>query len=99
MSDKPTTKPKSDQTELGALWKKQGQAQKFLSGNLDLSAIGIDKQIPVVIFTNKFKQKDSHPDYRIFLSKPKPQAGAAEPAVAAAAEADGGGSTTDDGIL
>jgi|SRR5882724_2858762 len=78
-------KPKSDQTEIGALWKKQGKAQKFLSGNLDLTAIGINKQIPVVIFTNKFKQKDTHPDYRVFLSKPKPQAGAAAPSTASEA--------------
>jgi uncharacterized protein (DUF736 family) len=96
MSDN-ASKPKSDQTEIGALWKKQGKAQKFLSGNLDLSAIGINKQVPVVIFTNKFKQKDTHPDYRVFLSKPKPQAGAAAPATAEA-EADAGGGDND-GIL
>ena len=97
MSDK-ATKLKSDQTELGALWKKEGQAQKFLSGNLDLTAIGINKQIPVVIFTNKFKQKDTHPDYRIFLSKPKPQSGAPAPA-AQAQHTTAAGQDDNDGIL
>ena len=62
---------KSDQIEIGALWKKEGKSQKFLAGNLDLAPIGINKQVPVVIFTNKFKQKDTHPDLRVYLSKPK----------------------------
>jgi len=65
-----TTK-KSDQIEIGALWKKDGREQKFLAGNIDLKPLGIDKVIPVVIFTNKFKQKDTHPDLRVYLSKPK----------------------------
>jgi len=85
MSD--NAKPKSDQVELGALWKKQGQSQKFLSGELDLNSIGINKKVPVVIFTNKFKQKDTHPDYRVFLSKPKTQAGSAPAKAATAAQA------------
>lgn len=97
MSDN-TNKQKSDQTELGALWKKNGAAQKFLSGNLDLTAIGINKQIPIVIFTNKFKQKDTHPDYRIFLSKPKPQSGGnSAPVNSEPAQAPAG--PEDDGIL
>lgn len=94
-----TSKPKSDQTELGALWKKQGQSQKFLSGEIDLAPIGINKKIPVVIFTNKFKQKETHPDYRVFLSKPKPQGGASAAPAAVAADADAGGADTNDGIL
>ena len=86
-------KPKSDQVELGALWKKEGKAQKFLSGELDLAALGIQKKVPVVIFTNKFKQKDTHPDYRVFLSKPKPTTGGGKSAPAAQPEAE------NDGIL
>ncbi len=70
---------KSDQIEVGALWNKEGKTQKFLSGNLnfkDLSdaqwqEVVKTRQVPVVIFTNKFKQKDSHPDLRVYLSKPK----------------------------
>lgn len=76
---------KSDQIEIGALWKKDGREQKFLAGNIDLKPLGIDKVIPVVIFTNKFKQKDTHPDLRVYLSKPKNDtAPAAAPAAKAA---------------
>jgi hypothetical protein len=57
--------------EVGALWKKQGKTQKFLSGTINLKALGYDKDVPVVVFSNKYKQKDSHPDLRIYLSKPK----------------------------
>jgi len=94
MSENANKKP-SDQIEIGALWKKAGKNQKFLAGNIDLKPIGIDKVVPVVIFTNKFKQKDTHPDYRVYLSKPKPQADAAPVAQADAPVAD----PADDGIL
>lgn len=65
------TNTSNDNVEIGALWKKQGKSQKFLSGTINLKAIGYDKDVPVIVFTNKFKQKDSHPDLRIYLSKPK----------------------------
>jgi uncharacterized protein (DUF736 family) len=60
--------------EIGALWKKTGKSQKFLSGTINLKALGYDKDVPVVVFTNKYKQKDTHPDLRIYLSKPKSEA-------------------------
>ena len=88
---------KSEQTEIGALWKKEGKSQKFLAGNLDFSEypealwkeLVRTKKLPVVIFTNKFKQKDTHPDLRIYLSKPKEQAPAPAAAPAAAQAQDG----------
>jgi uncharacterized protein (DUF736 family) len=78
MSDN-ANKPKSDQIEVGALWKKEGKSQKFLAGNLDLNTFPEPlwaefiktKKLPLVIFTNKFKQKETHPDLRVYLSKPK----------------------------
>ena len=91
----PANKPKSDQIEIGALWKKEGQSQKFLAGNLDFKNLNETqwnefvktKQIATVIFSNKFKQKDTHPDLRVYLSKPRVAAGAPAPApVAAQAE-------------
>lgn len=66
-----TNNTNNDNIEIGALWKKQGKSQKFLSGTINLKSIGYDKDVPVIVFTNKFKQKDSHPDLRIYLSKPK----------------------------
>lgn len=57
--------------EIGALWKKDGANQKFLSGYVKVDELGINTEVKVVVFANKNKTKDSAPDYRIFLSKPK----------------------------
>jgi len=67
---------KEAQIEIGALWKKQGTTQKFLSGTIKRSALPEGKEdIQVVVFSNKFKKADNHPDLRIYISKPR--AGAA----------------------
>ncbi len=89
-------KPKSDQIEIGAIWKKEGKSQKFLAGNFDLKNLTDTqwaefqktKQIPVVIFTNKFKQNERHPDLRVYLSKPKDSTPAAATSTAEAPVAD-----------
>lgn len=86
---------KSDQIEIGALWKKEGKNQKFLAGNINIKNLTDDqvkqliatKELPVVIFYNKFKQKDTHPDLRVYLSKPKASAPAPAAAKTAAAPA------------
>lgn len=97
MSDNSTPQTKSDQIEIGALWKKEGKSQKFLAGNLNFKDLPEDlwqefiktRQLATVIFTNKFKQKDTHPDLRVYLSKPKnaPAAPAQAPKPAAKAPA------------
>ena len=51
--------------EIGALWKKSGQNQKYLSGRLKLP--GTDEEVDVVIFTNKYKKQENHPDFRVYL--------------------------------
>ena len=86
---------KSNQIEIGALWKKDGKEQKFLAGNINLKNLTDEqiqtfvktKELPVVIFSNKFKQKDTHPDLRVYLSKPKVSAPAPAAAPAKAAPA------------
>jgi len=86
---------KSDQIEIGALWKKEGKNQKFLAGNINIKNLTDDqvkqliatKELPVVIFSNKFKQKDTHPDLRVYLSKPKTSAPAPAAAKTVAAPA------------
>jgi uncharacterized protein (DUF736 family) len=56
---------------IGALWKKKSKTGVvYLSGVLQKGQDG--KKTPIVIFANK-KAKDTHPDYRIFLSDPLPQ--------------------------
>lgn len=71
-----TDKPQNewDKKELGALWKRKKQAtgENYLSGMLNLKSLGFDKDVPVVIFSNKGKTKDNHPDLRIFVSEKRP---------------------------
>ena len=57
--------------EVGALWKKQSSTQKFLSGHIKVDdGMGGEEVLQVVIFNNKHKQKDNHPDFRIYKSLP-----------------------------
>ena len=51
--------------EIGALWKNEGRNQTYLTGK-----VGDQK---VVIFSNKNKNKDSQPDFRVYKSEPKQQ--------------------------
>jgi uncharacterized protein (DUF736 family) len=56
--------------EIGAFWKRESPSQKFLSGKIEVEG----KKLEVILFTNKYKEKDNQPDYRLFLSvddKPK----------------------------
>lgn len=56
--------------EIGAFWKRESSSQKFLSGKIEVEG----KKLEVILFTNKYKEKDNQPDYRLFLSvddKPK----------------------------
>lgn len=71
-----------EQKELGVLWKrtKNGTTESYLTGTLNLKALGFDKDIPLVVFSNKRKEKDTHPDLKIYLSERKPQAANAAPA-------------------
>jgi uncharacterized protein (DUF736 family) len=67
--DKAPKKEENDwaKREIGALWKHQTVKQSFYSGRIELN----DQEWDIVCFTNKNKQKDSHPDIRIYLSEPK----------------------------
>ena len=55
--------------ECGALWKKESPTQEYWSGHFVVADDnGVDKKVKVVIFTNKHKKKDSHPDFRVYKS-------------------------------
>lgn len=57
--------------DIGALWKREGQNQKYLSGYVKVDEMGIEKELKVVIFANKNKNNNEKaPDYRIYVSKP-----------------------------
>ena len=56
--------------EIGALWKRSGSNQKYLSGKVKM-ADGSTQEI--VIFTNRYKNADNQPDFRIYKSSPNSQ--------------------------
>ena len=72
--------------ECGALWKQKGRNQNFLSGHVELdNGFGEIQKVKLVVFSNKHKSADNHPDFRVYLSKDRAQvATEAVPEVAAA---------------
>jgi uncharacterized protein (DUF736 family) len=90
-SDASGKKNEWENKEIGALWRREKQStkEKYLVGTLNLKPLGFDKDVPVIVFTNKRKNKDTHPDLRVYLSEPKtggkPAAAAAPKAAPAAA--------------
>jgi hypothetical protein len=71
-----TTQPDPwQQKELGVFWErtKKGTTESYLTGTINLKALGFDKDVPVIVFTNKHKKKSTHPDLRMYISE-KPQA-------------------------
>lgn len=57
--------------EIGALWRREGKNQRYLSGKLTIGDFGEEKTINVVIFSNRFKEKDNQPDFRIYEDRPR----------------------------
>ena len=74
MSDQTNKKNEWAEREVGALWKKQSPTQKYLSGHIRVDdGMGGEETLQVVIFNNKHKNKDNHPDFRIYKSLPQTQ--------------------------
>jgi hypothetical protein len=80
-----------DERELGCLWRREKPStkEKYLTGVINLKPLGFDKDVQVIVFTNKNKQKDTHPDLRVYISEKRPAAKGttAAPAKAPAATA------------
>ena len=58
--------------ELGALWRRQGKTQSFLSGKLKLLDNGKEREISVVVFKNNYKEaEDKKPDFIIYEDRPR----------------------------
>jgi len=56
--------------ERGALWKKQGQNQNYLTGVIkSLDDMGQEVKSKVIVFANKNKTSDNAPDFIIYESK------------------------------
>ncbi len=56
--------------KLGVLWLKEKEGKKYFTGNIEVS---YKETIPLVVFKNEKKEKESHPDYIVYLSEPKKQ--------------------------
>ena len=81
------------QRELGALWRREGKNQNFLSGMIRVGdPLGADsvKEIKVVVFTNKGKAKNERaPDFIIYQDTPREDAPREEaPIISEAPETD-----------
>ena len=64
--------------DIGALWKREGKNQKYLSGYVKVE--GSDQEVKVVVFANKNKNDNERaPDYRIYISAPLEAQGSAKP--------------------
>jgi len=76
-----TSNSKSDwqKRDIGALWKRAGKNQNFLSGKITIGEFGEEKEIQIVVFKNKFKEKDNQPDFRVYEDTPKEQPSASTP--------------------
>jgi hypothetical protein len=70
--------------ECGALWKKESPTQKYYSGHVKVDDNGEEKMVRVVVFSNRHKTKDNHPDMRIYTVEDRVEASTerAEPALA-----------------
>lgn len=58
--------------ELGALWRRSGKTQNYLSGILKFGEFGTEKEVRIVVFTNKGKSKNEKaPDFIVYEEKPR----------------------------
>ena len=74
-TNKTTTNSDWKERELGALWRREGRNQNFLSGMIRLNEDGTEREIKVVVFTNKGKAKNERaPDFIIYQDTPRDEA-------------------------
>ena len=54
------------QKSIGGLWSKTSKTgNKFMSGNIEIDG----KKHKFVVFENKYKREDKHPDYQIYQGR------------------------------
>ena len=60
--------------EIGALWMRESPNQKYFSGHVTVDDFGVEKKLKVLVFTNKSKQKENQPDFRVYKADDQQQA-------------------------
>jgi hypothetical protein len=78
MSDE-TPQNKWKDRELGALWRRQGKNQTFLSGKVKIGEDGKEREIALVVFKNNYKETDRQPDFIVYEDQPREQIPATAP--------------------
>lgn len=74
MSDTNTSDNEWRQRELGALWRRSGKNQKYLSGYIKLGDELEEREVRLIVFTNKYKsENEKAPDFVIYESTPMEQ--------------------------
>ena len=78
------------QREMGALWRREGKSQNYLSGYVKIGEFGTEKEVRVIVFTNKGKSKNPKaPDFVVYESEDrKPETTDTAPEAPATEEAD-----------
>ena len=72
MSDNANNKTDWSKRDIGALWKRKSATQTYLSGYVKVDEFGLEKQLKVIVFSNKSKKdNDKAPDFRVYLAEEK----------------------------
>jgi hypothetical protein len=66
-SERPTAQNQWQKHNIGSLWLKEGSKGKYLSGKITFEdSNGVKITQSVILFKNKFKEKNNQPDYVVF---------------------------------
>jgi hypothetical protein len=53
--------------EMGALWRREGKNQNYLSGHVKVGEFGVETNVKLVVFTNKYKKENPKaPDFIVY---------------------------------
>jgi len=64
--------------ECGALWKKESPTQKYFSGHVKVTDNGEEKMVRLIVFSNRNKEKENQPDFRIYTADDTRQQGSGQ---------------------
>ena len=85
------------QRERGALWKKEGKNQNYLTGVIkSLDDMGQEVKSKVIVFANKNKTSENAPDFIIYESKEMPQTGSSNATSTTGMDMGGGADTNEE---